>query len=278
MSTRFDAYTATTRAMKAEEAFPLFFRLGDEIKMTRGHNHFKERMAAVDASGSEVGFVQWGGSHGDRIMIEVKGERTPAFVDKLREAAEEHRCTRGDACADFDSSGEFERLYGHLKVIKEQRDIYSQHLGDWDKPDLGRTYFMGAKSSAVRVRLYEKGKQPEYRHLSRPNWARLEVQVRPATTDQKIQFAKLGPDALWGAGRWTRDIAAVVLQNHIEPHPAGTTYRLTSDETALRWMCKQYGSRLLNLADELGGWDVLGLTLGEMVKEESQRRKRGGVL
>ena len=275
MSTRFDAYTATTTAMKAEEAFPMFFRLGDEVKMTRGHNHFKERLAAVDSSGNEVGFVQWGGSHGDRIMIEVKGERTPSFVEKLREADQAHRCTRMDSCADFDQSGEFERLYGHLRSIKEQRDIYAQHLGDWDKPEMGRTYFMGAPSSAVRVRLYEKGKQPEYRHLNKPYWSRLEVQVRPATTEAKTKYSTLTADDAWGAGRWTRDIAGIVLQNHINPHPAGTTYRLTTDEAALRWMCKQYGSRLLNLADELGGWDVLGLTLGEMVKEEQQRRKRG---
>ena len=37
------------------------------------------------------------------------------------------------------------------------------------------------------------------------------------------------------------DIAAKVLEQHIDPHPAGTTYRLTDRETALRWMCKQYG-------------------------------------
>ena len=93
--------------------------------------------------------------------------------------------------------------------------------------------------------------------------------MRPAK-EAKEAFASLSPLEVWGAARWTRDIAAKVLEQHIDPHPAGTTYRLTDRETALRWMCKQYGQHLTSLAQDLGGWDCVGLTLQEIIAEQAR--------
>ena len=132
---------------------------------------------------------------------------------------------------------------------------------------------MGSHASAVRCRLYEKGRQPEYRHLGRDNWARLEVQARPAKA-AKEAYSALSPVDVWGASRWTRELAQDVLEGHIDPHPAGTTYRLTERDSALRWMCKQYGVHLTSLAGDLGGWAELGLTLQEMLGELDQERRR----
>ena len=109
-------------------------------------------------------------------------------------------------------------------------------------------------------------KQPEYRHLERPDWTRIEVQVRPAK-EAKTEFSTLTPLQVWGASGWTRELASKVLEQHIDPHPAGSTYRLTEREAALRWMCRQYGAHLVDLAADLGGWECLGLTLREMVKQ-----------
>ena len=272
-ATRFDAYSATTRAITHEQAFGFLYRTGDDVRQSKGMHGFAERVAAKDSTGTEVGYVMWGGSHGDRIMIEVKGERTPDAVSLIRQV-DEHSVTRVDSCADFDAPDEFSRLYGLMSAIKKDRNIYAQHLGDWDMPDLGRTYWMGAKSSPVRCRLYEKGRQPEYRHLGRTDWARLEIQVRPQK-EAKRAYAVLDPSEVWGASRWTRDIAASVLVDHIDPHPAGTVYRLDSDEKALRWMCRQYGPRLVALAEVCGGWDMAGLTLREMCIEEERAKRQG---
>ena len=57
------------------------------------------------------------------------------------------------------------------------------------------------------------------------------------------------------------DLAAAVLQEHVDPHPAGSVYRLSKRDEALAWMCKQYGHHLMSLRDDLGGWDCVGLTL-----------------
>lgn len=273
---RFDAYSATTVHAKADVLIGCLATAGlaafDKMRQGKGFHTFAERLSVADNTGSEWGSVSWGGKQGDRVMLEVKGEHTPKVVEALRDKIP-HRCTRVDACADFDVLGAFESLLGACSEVKKAHRIIGGKAGDWeDFPELGRTLYLGAKTSPARLRLYEKGKQPEYVHLQRPNWARIEVQVRPAK-DAKDAFSTLSPVEVWGASRWTRDLAGKVLQQHVDPHPAGTTYRLTERETALRWMCKQYGGHLLSLASDLGGWDALGLTLREMLSEQQQRSK-----
>lgn len=275
---RFDAYTATTEAIKSADAVGLVAAAaghhGFKLAMGKGYHRFSDRVSFVDQSGSQFASVLWGGSHGDLVMIEVKGEATPGVVERLRNGFP-HRCTRVDSCADFDAPRAFERLYRTCRQVKRAHRIIGGKAGDWeDFPEKGRTLYLGAKSSVARTRLYEKGKQPEYAHLGRPDWARLEVQVRPAK-DAKAEFAQLSAEAVWGASKWTRELAALALAQHVDPHPAGTTYRKTSDQVAIEWMCRQYGHRLTSLADDLGGWDVLGLTLRETITEQQRRAKQG---
>lgn len=271
---RFDAYTATTKAAKSDDLLALLVDAagtGHAISSGRGFHTFGFRTSVKGSDGHEVGAVHWGGRQGELAMIEVKGEKSPGVAEALR-AKYWHRVTRVDACADFDAPGAFESLLAPSIEVKKERGIMGGKAGDWDDfPEKGRTLYLGSKNSPVRMRLYEKGLQPEYLHLSRPNWTRIEVQVRPAK-EAKASYAEASPVDVWGASRWTREIAAKVLQQHVDPHPAGTVYRLTDRETALRWMCKQYGKHLTSLAQDLGGWDCLGLTLNEILTEQAKGR------
>lgn len=278
---RFDAYSATTTEAKAGQLLGLMYPAyyGDKVTVGKGFHTFEHRYSVRDEHGEEVGAVSYGGRQGTRCMVEVKGERTPAVVERLRSAFP-HRCTRVDACADFDAPGAFERLLGPVLKAKEDFDLYGERRGDWDKPELGRTMYLGAPTSAIRARLYEKGKQPEYRYLGKLDWARLEIQVRPAK-DARDAYATLDPLEVWGASKFTRQLAAEVLQQHLDPHPPGTTRRMASRDRAIRFMCRQYGAHLVSLQEDLGGWDVLGLTLREQIEEERraqerERRLRGG--
>ena len=185
---RFDAYTATTRATKAHEAMSLCLRIGDRLRQGRGHNGFGERISAIGEDGTEAAAVSSGGMHGDLVMIEVKGSRTPEVVQSIRNSFE-HRCTRVDSCYDVDEPGAFDRLLELCLEVKRAHRIRGGKAGDWDDfPEDGRTLYLGSAQSAVRSRLYEKGRQKEYLHLKRYDWARLEVQVRPAK-DAKDAFA-----------------------------------------------------------------------------------------
>lgn len=272
MSVRFDAYSATTTEAQSTQLLAILAESAGTQNFTihqgRGFHTFGERIAFKGEDGGEWASVMWGGRQGERCMIEVKGEQTPDAVERLRSAFP-HRCTRVDACADFDALGAFERLLGPCTQVKKKHRLKGSKLGDWeDFPEDGRTLYLGSPASVSRVRLYEKGKQPGYKHLDRPNWARIEVQVRPAK-EAKSSFSELTPLQVWGASGWTRELAGLVLEEHVDAHPAGSIYKLTEREAALRWMCKQYGAHLVDLANDLGGWDCVGLTLNEIIKGQA---------
>lgn len=270
---RFDAYSATTTEVKAHDLLPLFAPVvpGFSMLQGKGFHRFAERIS-IRSDGHEVGSVMWGGAHGERVMLEVKGDATPKVVEGLRSLCS-HRVTRVDSCADFDAPRAFERLYRVCRSVKKAHRIIGGKAGDWDDfPERGRTLYLGAQSSVTRTRLYEKGKQPEYAHLDRPHWARLEVQVRPAK-DAKTEYASLSPADVWGASRWTRDLATLALKQHVDPHPAGTTYRRTELEERLDWLCRQAGPTLWELHEACGSWEAVGLSLGEALRE----RGIGGV-
>jgi hypothetical protein len=270
---RFDAYTATGRGFRPEEAVSLLVGAGTRIAEGKGFHQFGKRWSIRDDRG-EVGAVQFGGAHGDLVMVEVKGERTPEVVAELRERFGEHRCTRVDSCVDFEEPGAFERLLRDVLAVKAEHKLYGEPRGDWvDFPELGRTQYLGAKSSPAQLRLYEKGKQPEYAHLERFDWCRIELQVRPQK-EARERFAQLDALEVWGAGRWTRDLAERVLASEVARQPAGSVWRPTSRDAAIRWMVRQYAPHLVSLAGDLGGFDMLGLTLGEMIAEEGARRER----
>lgn len=273
---RFDAYTATTEALTPSDVLPWFLgSAGDTVHQGKGFHTFAERVCVRDESGYEVAAVAFGGRQGQRIMIEVKGERTARVVELLRGAAP-HRCTRVDACADFDAPRAFEKLLRHVRAVKKGHRLWGDRRGDWeDHPEKGRTQYLGATSSPVRLRLYEKGLQPEYLHLGKPNWARMELQVRPVKDAREV-FSGLSAGEVWGASRWSRDLAALALSEHVDPHPAGTVYRLTDRDNKLRWMLRQYGVPLMSLADDCGGWAEAGLTLREMLGEVQRDDKRKG--
>lgn len=261
---RFDAYTATMTDLGATEALPLVFFAGDTVRHGRGFHTFGERMAVQDQWGQEVASIQWGGRQADRVMVEVKGERTPQAVERLRTRSE-HRCTRVDSCYDIDQPGAFDAISEALQGIKQEYKLWGEKRGDWDNPETGRTLYLGSPSSAVRMRFYEKGKQPEYRHLGRFDYVRLEVQVRPAK-EARDHYATLSAEEVWGAASWTRKVASEVLRTTVQAHPAASVTRQPSLEERLAWLADQGGPTLLELFRNLGSWECVGLTLGEAVK------------
>ena len=264
---RFDGYSATTTEANHYQLAELF-GVGLHAKEGHGFHQFGHRVGFKDETGSEVGAVMWGGRQGERKMIEVKGQRSPDVVEGLRSRFR-HRCTRMDSAADWNEPGAFLRLLGTCMAIKRRHRLKGRREGDWeDFPELGRTQYIGSSQSVAMLRLYEKGKQPEYLHLVRPDWVRAEIQVRPAK-EAKEHFSTVSAVDAWGASAWSRELAGEILSDHVDPHPAGTTWRMSERDRALAWMCKQYGAHLVSLKDDCGSWETVGLTLGEMLKKDS---------
>ena len=267
MLTRFDAYTATTRAARYDDLVSVLLHLGDKVRQGKGHHGFKDRVSVVSRCGTEAGSVSWGGTHGSLVMIEAKGERTPEVVDQLR-SKYEHRCTRVDSCYDVEEPGAFEKLLLPCLQVKKDYKLKGSKAGDWeDFPEDGRTLYVGANTSPVKLRLYEKGHQPEYRHLNRPDWVRIELQVRPAK-DAKDAYSTADSLAVWGASEWTRELAGMVLAAELAPLPPGTTYKQTEEERAMHFLCKQYGNHLMSVRNRVGSWEQVGLELEKIIRRQ----------
>lgn len=271
MTPRFDAYTATSREFNPHQALAMIQQPGDEVTEGRGFHSFGSRVSVKDASGSEVGAVSYGGRQEGRTMIEVKGERSPAVVEAIR--AFPHQATRLDSCVDWEYPGCFEDRLQLVTECKASSRLYGERRGDWDMPELGRTVYLGAPTSAVRFRLYEKGKQPEYRHLLRPDLVRAEIQIRPEKAAKK-GFSERTPLECWGVSPWSRRMAREWLLAQLDPCPPGYVRRETSRDRALRFMAGQYGGHLRSLYEDLGSWECVGLTLREMIEETERLNER----
>lgn len=264
---RFDAYTASVRGIGYRDLCAIVDFEGAEVVGGKGHYGYAERISFRDAGGAEIAAVQYGGTNAATPMVEFKGERTPVLVDAVREAFPEHSCSRVDSAYDIAKPGAWDTLLADVLAVKATHKLKGEQRGDWqDFPEDGRTMYLGAPSSTVRTRLYEKGKQPDYRSLGMPDWVRLEVQVRPAK-EAKKRYATLTAEQVWGASRYTRDLAARVLQRELNPFPAGTVRKETSEERKCRFMMKQYGPTVLAWLDRAGDIETLRAQMLQYMRE-----------
>ena len=90
----------------------------------------------------------------------------------------------------------------------------------------------------------EKGKQPGYRSAGRPDWVRLEVQVRPQKTARKA-YSPISADDTWGASPWTRKIALRAFSLDVGAFPAGGVRKDSDFDRRSDWVCNQAAPTLL---------------------------------
>jgi hypothetical protein len=264
---RFDAYTASVRGVGFRELCAIVDFEGSKVTGGRGYHGYGERISFRDAGGTEIASVSHGGTNAKTPMLEVTGERTPKIVPVFREAFPAHSCSRVDSAYDLEKTGAWDELLGEVLAVKAKHKLKGEQRGDWqDFPEDGRTMYLGAPTSTVRTRLYEKGKQPEYRALGHPDWVRLEIQVRPAK-DAKSVYAGLTPEQVWGASRYTRDLAARVLQKDLDAFPAGTVWKETSEQQKRRAGARQYGPLFVRWLQQTGDIDTaFGRELQELIR------------
>jgi hypothetical protein len=139
----------------------------------------------------------------------------------------------------------------------------------------GRTVYLGAPSSAVRLRLYDKREEllSKYcdadralvvRARSLPeHLSRLEAQIRPHTRDAKARFATIEPTQALGCSRWMREVWGAVAGLELVPVQVGRGWRQSDDERAYRYLLAQYGGVLRRMHRDQGSWECVGLQLGD---------------
>lgn len=130
--------------------------------------------------------------------------------DFLRAYYPEHSVTRVDCACDtfFESpiqSVTIPEMFLDCKEIAKSYRVSSSVAGDWLSGDKGRTLYLGSKKSAVQMRIYEKGKQPELLHLNMPTWVRFEMQYRPDKS-VRADVSSRSPSELLGGFAWVKEI------------------------------------------------------------------------
>lgn len=273
---RFDWYQATVaeNPIVLVEALRAALAKDGTITNGKGRHNYHQSFVVKDGRGERVALVLAGGPNG-HPNITASGNATEPFVKCVREFWPQHRVTRFDVAEDMAQVGAFESLEAVCREVAADRGVKGRTIIP-DDPSEGRTYYLGAPTSDVRVRLYDKTAQtrkelPPDRHSEIPDhWVRLEVQVRPRK-DFKLFASSMSPECAWGFADWTTELArrAFALQIERVKMQAG---RETDHERAYRFMIKQYANVFRVMFQDLGSWECVGLTIGDDIARLGRKR------
>lgn len=278
----FDWYQATIAEDPLIVEAALLHRLyADSSEPSKGMNAYGAGFH-LKRDGNTVAVLLYGG-HNSGVNVTATGEDARALAAVVRELWPQHRVSRVDAAIDYDGAGVWDRIYEEVLDIANntpdgkprRRPLHLETQGDWvrENSEAGRTLYVGARSSAVRLRLYEKGKKHRAERLDgwerfSPDWVRAEVQLRPQK-GAKSTAALLSASEMWGFSSWTR-----ALYERLQDEEVSRTqmheWRAPDDERAWKALLRQYGPLLRRRVDTFGGWEGLGARLGVALEDAGQ--------
>jgi len=270
----FDWYQATV-PNPVNDLLEACLRLGHRpaIEHTRGRQGYATVSRIVDHDGL-VGQVLHGGSHPYPHVIFTSEGAQPG-AELIRATFPQHTVTRVDVREDFDQVGAFDSMLPVLLSAAERHRVRVDTRGDHLLRKEARTVYLGAASSAVRLRQYDKAAELRAKFASDPvrlsavpeNLTRVELQVRPQTHAMRQQFASIEPVAVMGSSAWSREVWASIVGLQLEPVQVGHAWRQADDDRAYAYMLAQYGGRLRRLHDDLGSWACVGQQIGHDLAE-----------
>lgn len=234
--------------------------LGGEVEATKGFNGYHHAKTIV-RRGETLARVLYGGPNGWPHVI-ATGAQTDDVVPVVRAAwSDVHEVTRMDSAQDFEGVGGYDRVRAVLEDMAAVRGMYIEQRESTRNGVLSRTTYVGAPSSRVRVRLYEKGcKELQDGREASPDWYRLELQVRP-TGAARERASQVDAAEAWGFSPWARDLARLVMGLEVDR----VTMQLKRDPDyarALKALERQYGRTLGRALEVEGSWDAVGRLLG----------------
>jgi hypothetical protein len=273
---RFDWYEATVPA-PVDDVLEALCSLSEVTKLvhSRGHHGYGTR-TTVEGLDGPLASVLHGGCHTYPHAV-ITGEGSQAGAECIRVAFPLHRVTRADACEDFGDAGAFDRIAPHLLTVAQSNRVKLDTRGDHLLTMQGRTIYLGAASSATRLRLYDKGAELRSKFAADPvrlaavpeHLARLEAQVRPQTSESKARFATIEPLEVMGSSRWLRELWRLVAALELDPVQVGKGYRQSDDQRAYAYLLSQYGGLLRRMSQDLGDWACVGKQIGSDLAERA---------
>lgn len=195
-------WSATTHDGRKGVVDDLLGALGAEVVLPgRGLQGWSQSVQGYDADGYLLGSVYFGAARDDVHVLS-----TSAAADAARQAVvgmDRARTARVDTRVD--TLLPFDTLAG---VCEDAAASYGSRITRMESSErgqsLGRTVYLGAPSSAVRVRVYEKWLESPGEYVEGTN--RVEVQLRPPSK-VKERVSGWSPAETFCASRVTRDLA-----------------------------------------------------------------------
>lgn len=241
-------WSATTHDGRQGVVDDLLQALGTAIALPgKGLQGWSQSVQAYDREGYLLGSVYFGGGREDVHVVS-----TSSAADQARQAVvgmDRARTSRVDTRVD--TLMPYEDL---VWVCESAAATYGSRITRMESSErgqsLGRTTYLGAPSSAVRVRVYEKWLESPGEYLEGTN--RVEVQLRPASK-VKERVSRWSPAETFCASKVTRDLAQR-LGDDLAPKSTLHVARKTPDlERTLRTMGEQYGKAVDRWLSVSGG-------------------------
>jgi DNA relaxase NicK len=213
----------------------------------KGLQGWTQSVKAFDGDGHALGSVYFGGSRDDIHVVSTSSMADTArpLVAGYGNAKTARVDTRVDTLLPWDQLAE---------VLNAAAETYGAQITFMESKERGvskgRTLYLGAPSSRIRVRVYEKWLESPNEYAFGTN--RVEVQLRPHSA-AKGTVSSWTPGETFCASRTTRDLAER-LGNSFAPE---ATLRIkpktpTLDET-LQAMARQYGPAVARFLEHTGG-------------------------
>ena len=233
---------------------PLVERLTDSLGPAlvlptgQGRRGWRSGLAAYDGDGYKLGTVFYGGDRTDVLV-----EATSGVADVLRESITAHGGKTARVDTRVDSLVAFEDLAGILEEASmTYGSVIHEHASRVRGESTGRTVYLGAPSSAIRVRLYEKWLESPGQYVEGTN--RIEVQLRPPSR-VKEKVSGWSRAETFCASKVARDVAQMLGTDVADPGTLQKKRGTPDLERTLAAMGEQYGKGVKKWL-RLSGGDV----------------------
>jgi hypothetical protein len=278
----FDWYQATVPA-PVNDVLEACLGLGDrvEFKHVKGLQGYAVRTLVTD-DGVSMGHVMHGGVH-EHPHAQFTSDAAVPGSAMLRQSFPDHSVSRVDVCQDYSDPDAFDRMLPVLLDAAKRHRVTVDTRGDHLLRQEARTVYLGAPSSAVRIRQYDKAAELRAKFSSDPvrsqqvpqHLTRVEAQIRPQHKLIKRTFAYIEPEQCMGSSPWLREIWSQIGGMDVTPVQVGKAWRQSDDERIYSALLAQYGKTLLRLRDDLGSWECVGKQIGADLKDrEIAKRKK----
>lgn len=222
-----------------------------DFRPERGIAQYDNCVAFYAAGSTDRSFeINFGGNNDAPPNVKSTGSSSRLVVPWLRKSHPVHRVTRMDSQCDVWGEGLADQIFEDMdRVLADYPALTSDDRG-FHTPQNGRTLYMGAPTSRLRVRGYEKGiEQGLGDFLPHGLWFRLEAQIRPPKKADGFKAAYVSALDAWGMSRWSKDLLWAIMQR--DPEPYEWTRRVKpTDEESVKLLLYQRRAKFRSIGEE----------------------------